>query len=591
MNFMTRRLLFSAASLILLNMATLACNDETASQSPEQPVRIDPGPGTPPTPPVAEEGLTLSIIGESTLSGTAVSILPLRVSLTTSQTLEALPDEVIEFQITARQGAQDSALVSLQAMTNAAGEASNEIRLGEEGGQLTIRATHQRAGFVEWTLDVQPILAADLRVSVQNERPDIMELTNIDVRLYRGQHLDCSMFRPLADQQAPMDLASLATVSRTAIFRELDTRERYTLTALAQGEQGQIAASGCVDTIYLSADELNEEVILLELIPLIATGRYDVISYWNMTNVLAESGPVGSSIVSLFAYFDNPGQAIYDSLFNQITQSLHPDDVLMLQVLLGVFGLETLIRDTINDFIDSNQVLSQIRQAGIDLRDTVSMLKVDSILTVGKAAAGEELYGDDDWYGLTFYWRQGCDIVANPDCGQIRIGVGQDNDLGIAGSEWEGRVRDYNVLEIDDHMMQLNYGAVMMHILNNVILPGMTGGNAHSLSEAFAYWIGCDRIAQSLSSAGIPLNAQMIEGMCLAAVSMVFASVEAMVNNLSYPLDLFVSGHGTLIDEDSTATVDLIVDGEFIGYVQRTDGSGPSTPATATWSGVRLPAQ
>ncbi|MFU8802293.1 MAG: hypothetical protein ACNA8W_00650 [Bradymonadaceae bacterium] len=588
MNGSIRRVFLVGLSLMLLAATGTACNDDSGAHHVADPIRIEPG-DTPPIPSVdVPEELLLSIVGEDTLAGEVGSILTISVALTTSETLEGLGEETIEFEIVDSQDGQGHVLASRQVLTNADGQAQNEVQLGTDVGTLTVRATHERAGFVEWTLDVLPLAVADLKVSLVYERPEIMTLQDIDVRLYRSQHMDCSMFLPFGTQAAPLNEATLATVSRTALFQELDTRDHFTLTAVARGDRGQTAASGCLEGIELDSQGLNEADILLELIPLIATGRYDVLSYWDLTNVLAESGPVGSSIVTLFDYFENPGQALYNTLLDQIEQYLGPDETLMLRLALGAFGLDTLIQDTINGYIDSNDVLSQIRQAGLDLRDTVSKLQVDSILTIGKASHDDELYGEDDWFGLTYYWRRGCDIQADPDCGQFRIGVGPDSDLGIAGSDWEGRVVNYDWLQIDDHMMSLNYGRIIIHILNNVILPGMTDGNAHSLTEAFAYWIGCDSIAQSLSGTiGIPVAT--VEAMCLTTVSTVFGFIELVVNGLDYPLDLYISGHGYLINEGGGAQVDLIEDGVFVGYVERNDGSGSSTPADATWTGVRLP--
>jgi hypothetical protein len=588
MNRLTARFPLFLSALLIVGLTATACKDETATQIHEDPVRIDPGPG--PNPPPAQDGLVLSLVGDSALSGDANSVVPLRVKLTTRQDLSPVADEIISYQIISRQGGQEATLVSAQVLTNAQGEARNDVQLGMEGGELTIRATHEVAGHVEWTVSITPITMANLRVAVVNERPEVMELRNVDVRLYRGQHFDCSMFMPFANQPAALQDANLETLSRTALFRNLDARDRYTLTALARGERDQIAASGCVESIVLDPDTLNDETIVLELIPLIATGRYDVISYWDMRNVLAESGPVGASIVALFAYFENPGLALYNAMINQLYNWLSFEDALLLELALDFSGLDTSIQNTINNFINNNQVLSQIRQIGLDLRDTVAMLKVDSILTISKASPESDLFGEDDWFGLTFYWRRGCDLQVDPDCGQIRIGVGHDNDLGIAGSEWEGRVVDYDQLEIDDHMMHLNYGRVIMHVLNQVIIPGMTNGNANSLSQAFAYWIGCGNVAQSLAGIiGVFVNipAAALEQICQATVSIVFASVENMVNNLSYPLDLYVSGTGHLLSDDGDPAVNRIEDGTFSGYIQRTDGSA-STPATATWSGVRI---
>ena len=155
-----------------------------------------------------------------------------------------------------------------------------------------------------------------------------------------------------------------------------------------------------------------------------------------------------------------------------------------------------------------------MRDAGRDIRDVIANLEVTSQLTIGKLSSSYEFNGIDNWLGMTLYWRWNCDASGGPpDCQGDRAArrwASDVADLGILSSQWTGRVVAYDQLQIDQHPLTLRYGRMIIYLLNDVILPELTDGNAHSMSEAFAYWIGCDNLAESLTGSdrevGVPVG-------------------------------------------------------------------------------------
>jgi hypothetical protein len=233
----------------------------------------------------------------------------------------------------------------------------------------------------------------------------------------------------------------------------------------------------------------------------------------------------------------------------------------------------------------------------------VADLEVHSELTIGKLGSDYEFRGTDNWLGVTLYWRWNCDQNSPPDCGAIDLVAdanGQLGSLGVVSSEWTGRVAAYNQLQIDQHPQTLRYGRLIMYILNDVIIPELTDGNANSLSDAFAYWIGCGSLASSITGSdgeigalGATITDDQIENFCTNAVSTVFGFADLIVNNLEFDLGMRIGGEATMIETTSDGFVDLMEDGTYNGYIQSTDAntSGQGSPIEATWSAERIDSQ
>jgi hypothetical protein len=290
--------------------------------------------------------------------------------------------------------------------------------------------------------------------------------------------------------------------------------------------------------------------------------------------------------------FQNPGQAIYDEIINLIENFLSGAVATLIDFLANITGGAQAIQGLINDAIENNDTLRRIRDAGRDLRDVVANLEVRSELTIGKLNSTYEFRGSGNWLGVVLYWRWECDANSPPDCGAIDLAAdsnGEIADLGVLSSEWTGRVVGYNQLQIDTHSLTLRYGRLIIYILNDVIIPRLTDNNANSLSEAFAYWIGCPGLADSITGSDgeiLGITDEQIEGWCGTAVSTIFGFADLLVENLEFDIGLRLGGEGKLFELTSDGRVDEIREGTFNGFMESSEG-GAASPFSATWDGVR----
>lgn len=594
------RALTGIALVLGLCTSQLACGDSTATTN----TRIADRP-TNPDQPTNPDSLAYFMVanGGTTLKFNVGTSVPLKVFLYDKRDNQPVKDETISFEILDATSSQAS-LAAKNSITNGDGEASVSLRAGGEVGTLKVRATHPSANPVEFNVEIEQQPTGRVEASLVNTAPTIMPLSRIQVRLHSAQGFGCSDFRPLAQQPEPLGQFEVPSVADTVPFEEVAVSDRYVVTGIARGPRGQIAAAGCVDDVRVDANQTSRVEVALQFIPINPVGRYEMTANWDFSQAIEDSGAIGSTIIRVLNVFQNPGEALYNEIINLVKFAVGGVISGGIDTFLRLTGLDDEFKNLINNAIANNSVLSGLFDAGRDLREVVTNLEVNSELIIGKLSSSYEFRGTDNWLGITLYWRRGCDATSPPDCGAIPIIASSGSEfanLGVLSSNWTGRVVAYDQLQVDQHPITLRYGRLLIFVLNEVILPGVTNNQAHSLSEAFAYWINCPGIATGITGSdgeicalGACIYATDIEGFCSSTVSSVFGFADALIRNLEFDIGLTVGGQAKLIEEDSDGFVDKIEQGKFDGFVTRQDANGNAngqnltSPVSATWSAVKI---
>lgn len=583
--------LVATASLMACGDTSVSSNTQLTEERPEGPM------GTP--------GITNQYFmvanGSSSLEVSAGSTAPISVFLYNKQTGNPVAEETVQYEV--MEGAELGALSALNGFTDGDGMASVNLQTGDAMGAVKIRVSHPSANTLEFDVNIMPSPAGNLDVRLTNTAPTIMGLQNIDVRLYESRGYSCNEFLPLRQQPDGLNLINAPAIASPVSFAELEVDKTYLVTGVARGDRGQVAAGGCVEDIRIAANETTRVELPLQLIPINPVGRYEVQAYWDFTQAVEESGPVGSILTRILNVFQNPGQAIYDEVINLVNYAVGGVISGGIDLFLDLTGLDDDFKDAINDFIEGNEVLRKVRDAGRDIRDVIANLHVTSELIIGKLSSSYEFTGVDNWLGVTVYWRWNCPENAPPECGAIPLlleGTSDVAELGILSSTWNGRVAAYDELQIDQHPLTLRYGRLIIYVLNEVIIPALTDDNAHSLSEAFAYWIGCGNLATSITGSdgeicalGACVYDDDIEGFCTTAVGTVFGFADSLVSALEFDIGLRVGGGATLLENTSDGFVDEMVDGTFEGFMTSSDSSGSNggttaAPINATWTATKI---
>lgn len=599
-----RNVLVLLGILGLLVAPLWGCGDARVSTNVDQSRNTDDR-----TVPRLSDEYFMVAAGANQLIGNVTETVPIKVYLYSKKTGEPIVDQTVAYEILGDSQGDGEALATLSAFngtTNADGGASINLRLGARPGMVSVRAAHQRSNAVDFQVDIRALETGNLELTLINTGQSIMDLRDIDVRLYRNGDVRCADFLPF-EARDPGELSSVVVpnVHQKASFSELGTRERFLVTAVARGEMDQIAAAGCLDNIVVYPNEVRRQELLLQLVPLNPVGQYDAVSHWDFSQALADSGSVGSVIMSLLNVFDNPGQALYNAILSAVRNFVGGLISSGIDLVMNALNLDTMLINAINNAIESNDTLRKIRDAGRDLRDVVANLEVHSILTISRMSSKFDLRGTDNWLGITLYWRWNCNANSPPDCGAINLQVDPDGrigELGILSSEWDGRLVAYNQLQIDRHPISLNYGRLIMYVLNEVILPQVTGGSAHSMGEAMDQWI-CGGLGRAVTGSDGEICVDLavwrgclydhqISGFCSSVIGTVFGLADLLVSNLELDIRFSVAGEGTVLETNSDGLVDVIRNGTFEGFIQNTNpGQGSASPITATWEATQRATQ
>lgn len=577
-----------------------ACGDSTLSHTGY--ARTDDGPRDVDTPddrrpedPPPADGCCIMIPsgGDSEIEVDQFGQVALGVLLFERESGAPVLNEIIEFTLIDDGGGVVS-ITERQSVTNENGQAQIRFVAGELLETYTVKATHPGANSVEFRISVGDLPSGTLQVSYVNAGASVYDLTGVETYIFPRSHFTCNAFRPTSQIPEAAYMDEVSSVNRTSTFENLDIREPWTVIAIGKGDRGQLAAAGCVGDVFIRENQTTNTEVVLTLLPLNPVGRYRLTSHWDFTQTLEDSGNVGQILLQVFAAFENPGRFLVDQIINLVRQFLGGIIAGAVEFFLDIFGLDDRIEDAINGFIEGIDFLARIRQAGLDLRDIVTRLEVLSVLTIGKLGSDFEVRGTDDWLGLAFYWRWNCDENSPEDCGRIELAIDPNSSLGIVLGEWQGRVAAYNQLQINTHTVNLRYGELILYILNEVIIPTLTDGNAHSMMEAILYWIDCPGLALAITGSDgeicapadiVCVRDDQIAGVCDSVIRTVFGFAEVLLRNLEIDSVIELGGEGRLVEVDGDLLVDEIVDGVYDGWVNFQDSR---SPFSATWSAVRI---
>ncbi|MBW2462371.1 MAG: hypothetical protein JRH11_12055 [Deltaproteobacteria bacterium] len=174
----------------------------------------------------------------------------------------------VEFALVGR--ANDSSLSDLMARTNADGEASIRVMAGSSASAFSVRVSAPRAAPILVAVSVSDAGFGELDVSIEwaGSRPVVSHRIGI----FTG--MTCDDADVLAGE--PDRIRNLSVDEEVAAFLALPAGLVYAVTADGLSESGDAVASGCVDSVLVTADEIAEATVPVTDLPLGAGGEYSV---------------------------------------------------------------------------------------------------------------------------------------------------------------------------------------------------------------------------------------------------------------------------------------------------------------------------
>ena len=505
------------------------------------------------------------------------------------------------------QGDGDAKLQSGAAYTDDTGVVRVVFAAGTQTGlvytvQLTTKCAKPQT--IQFAVVKAPVGSVKVAFKYDSGPP----LNEIKVSLLPGD-FTCEQLAP--EKPLSMVLADKTVFSThsSAQFDTLTAGTRYTLFAVAKGPMHMIAASGCRDGILTLPDQVTHVTLPLYMVVLNPTGKYDCTDHFDFTNVIKDcsggitdplecatsaGADVGKQVCcalyQLVTFFNDPGKKIIDLIEDIAKQYIG-------SLIVNAFDLfSNAVSDIITNWLlhDSPKWMQNFLKVGQDMMGVITNLEMYSTLELSKIQNNLTIQGKHYWTGIALYWKIGC----NPKdphydtCGKHVFSMKDLKNtqfpLDLVGGQFVASVFDFNKMQIHQHNIDFSYGKLVLFVLDEIILPGVTGGKAHSLQDVLALWLDCKGISNGILgkiSKWFTGSSHDIEKVCNAAVSSLGGFVGSFLGALQIDTDMSLRGQCTLVDENDDLRVDKLTKGTYYGEIET--GKGKSSAFTGKFEATK----
>ena len=389
-----------------------------------------------------------------------------------------------------------------------------------------------------------------------------------------------------------------------------DVFERFEVTPLLAGQKvsvvvrgrlaanGVLAAGGCISDIRIPDGEMARVSVSTFLLPLNPAGSYTVQNTYDFSGAIP--GTLGDVINGLVQFFGTRNQEreiaslLFDVIENLARNFAGGLAGLAVNLLRG--WLEDELNDIINDWIDDDAPdwVRDFFTIGEDIVGIVAEMEVISRMRISKPRRDGSFDGSQNWVGMAFYWRLPCEGDPDPECGRYEFTMDEvaaaAEGIQLVFGQFTGRIHSYNQGIIDQHTMDLQYGRLIMFVLNNIVLPFIADG-ATNLRDALLNMANCPSFANGVTGgsghlriAGINIvSRDTIEGWCTGGIGIVGDAAAAIIGRLRVDTRLTLQGDMVFIEESDDLVVDRIENGQWTGVIRTSDDEGP--PFDGSFSG------
>jgi len=459
-----------------------------------------------------------------------------------------------------------------EGMTDGLGNVTVTFVAGEVGEVLyTTELSGEDAEPAVLDIDVHDPPAGTLKVKLQYDGP--ITIKNVKVRVLHG-FKTCADYNPVHPWVEGLDGEKTVTgVDSVPTFSPLLTAETYLVFATAEKkDSGHLAASGCTDAVHIKPDEQGETVVTLNLyvLTLNPAGTYDTVNHFDFTDAIpGQAGEIISFVVDLFY---DPGKIIIDLIKELIAQYVGS---WITDIAFSLF--EDALADVVTNWLLNNSpdFIQDFFVVGQDLVQIVKNVELTSLLVLSKLTNDYYFQGIQNWVGINLYWKLGCDPddPGYDECGKYPFSLEelQDSDVPIdlIQGQFTGMIANYDNLIIDTHKIDLNYGKLILFVINEILLPAISGYN--SLEDLLYSIIDCQSVADGIIGdvlSAIGIDEDDVEGACTSVVSFIVSPIEELISGLTFDSKLRIHGKCIMLDEDDDLLVDRLLEGRWWGHVE-----------------------
>ena len=461
-----------------------------------------------------------------------------------------------------------------EGFTNNIGEVAMTFEAGTTGDVLyEVELNGQDAIPDAMEILVKPPPIGTLVIQLAYEGP--ITITDINVRVMHG-FKSCQNFNPTQPWTADLDYQkTVGGLASTPKAEGLLVSQSYLVFATAKtAGGGHLAAAGCADAVHILPIEEGETKMTLKLyvLTLNPAGTYDTINHFDFTDAIpGQAGDIINLVVDLFY---DPGKIIIDLIKELISQYVGE---WITDLAFSLF--EDMLADLVTDWLINNSpgFIQDFFVIGQDLVQIVKNVELTSQLKLSKLTNDYYFQGIQNWLGINLYWKLGCpkedEAGYDPECGKNPFSLqdlsNSDIPIDLITGQFTGMIANFDNLIIDSHKIDLNYGKLILFVINEMILPAISSYN--SLTDLLYSIIDCQAIADGfvgdvLEALGIDKSS--VENACTSVVGLIVSPIESMIMGLAIDSKLRIHGKCIMVDENDDLMVDKLVEGYWWGHVE-----------------------
>lgn len=469
-----------------------------------------------------------------------------------------------------------ASLTAQEVATGSNGMAAVTLLAGASAGvSYTVKISGVDAApvFVEVVVNAKP--TGDLKITFDPSNPtDLVAVPNL-VKVFVGTgYKQCSQFSPIAPWTPAEAEKTVTGVGATPTFIGLDPEKTYWVTMLGwRGTEPDqhLVVYGCLDNVKVApVDTAGETKVTLTVntVELIPAGTYDMVNHFDFSDVAMNlPGTAGQIIYYIELVFTNPGKALLEGI-EAVIEIWVPAWVT--DIAFGLF--EDALGNYITEWVLDNapQPVKDFLAVGNDVLQIVNNLELTGQLKISKVSASC-MNGKESFYGLTLYWKWGCP-EEDTECGVYHFGLDDlentDFPLDLISGDWNGCMAGFDGLQIQPHLINLNYGKLILFVLNDLMIPLVT--DYDDLEDMLYSIVDCQSLAASISSSildGIGITEQTLVDACDSVLAGLLGPVTQAITTLNLPSTIHLQGTGVFVDDDDNLVVDRITDGVWTGEV------------------------
>lgn len=542
---------------------------------------VDTGPG-----PVAGEGREIVLLHDTSA--------PTQVTITQNLLIQAKVVDYAQsgpaagvpvfYEIIENDGGGDATLTTAQAYTDDSGVVGVTFRANLVSNvHYKVQLSADQAQPVALEIFVVDTPKGDIEVELNYEGP--ISVKNVHVRLFEGGYT-CGQFNAVNVPEGPLGEKTLLGIGAgsSVEFKDLPEAKKFTVVATAQSPSGSLAAAGCLDGIVVLPEQSNKVTLTMYLLVLNPAGFYDAVTVFDFTGAIP--GQVGDIIDEVVLLFNDPGKFLINQVKNLVSAYIGD---LITDVAFSLF--EDELADIITDWMlnESPDWLQNIFTVGQDLTQVINNLELRADLLISKLSNDYYVQGVMYWDSIVLYWKLGCaeegEPGYDPTCGQYIFGLedfaSTEFPMDIIEGKFTGFIHDFDKLDIDNFPIKINYGKIILFVLNEMLLPAITGEN--NLTDAILSFVNCGSIASFFSNGvldAIGVSEGDIEEFCIDGVTLITKPISLILGNLALDSQMRLSGKAVMVDDDNDLKVDHIIDGEFSGTIEVDGQEGPQFKGT-----------